>query len=36
MKSIVHFFEIAAFATKLSMMGKGAAKILFSDIRPVL
>ena len=36
MKSIVHFFEIAGFAIKLSMMGKGAAKILFSDIRPVL
>ena len=36
MKSIVHFFEIAAFAIRLSVIGKGAAKILFSDIRPVL
>lgn len=36
MKSIVHFFEIVAFAIKICVMGKEAAKILLSNVRPVL
>jgi hypothetical protein len=36
MKGIVHFFEIAAFAIRLSVTGNAAGKILLSNIRPVL
>ncbi len=36
MKSIRHFFEIAALAIRISVLGNEAGKTLFSNIRSVL
>ena len=36
MKKIIHFFEIAVFAIRLSVMNSDARRAFFSSIRPVL
>jgi hypothetical protein len=36
MKKIIHFFEIAIFAIRLSVMNSDARRAFFSSIRPVL
>ncbi|HKZ67517.1 MAG TPA: hypothetical protein VJ111_14220 [Chitinophagaceae bacterium] len=36
MKRIIHFFEIAVFAIRLSVMNNEARRAFFSSIRPVL
>jgi hypothetical protein len=36
MKKTIHFFEIAVFAIRLSVMNSDARRAFFSSIRPVL
>ena len=36
MKSIIHFFEIAVFAIRLSVLNSDARRDFFNSIRPVL
>jgi hypothetical protein len=36
MKRIIHFFEIAVFAIRLSVLNSDARRDFFNSIRPVL